>query len=275
MYLNDVAAWASDEVFVAGGQKKGRWTGVVLHWDGSEWARMETPQPRGAILTGVSAISADDVWAVGSHYTRHSGSRTLVLHFDGRKWSRIEAPSPGRYARLTSVRASSSANVWAIGSRGDGEHGLVLHYDGSRWRRVGLPDPIADGRATFSALEVTGRNDVWVVGNGGTPRHGSIPALALHFDGQTWRSGLLPDAAGVERLTDIEVTGPREVWAVGVAWRTVLLPLCQQTNEPLAGGGDRGREGGGRARGAGLRRKEDPLGGGGESWLGVGDRTRL
>lgn len=48
---------------------------LVLHWDGSAWTQVPSPNP--ATLTnelyGVSAISANDVWAVGD-YTNNTTS---------------------------------------------------------------------------------------------------------------------------------------------------------------------------------------------------------
>ena len=177
---------------------------------------MHVLAPPNSILGGIEAIHADDVWAVGWHFTR-VGSQTLVMHFDGRRWSQVQAPSPGRrYAALMSVSASSPANVWAAGSGGPGgEHGIVLRYDGSRWTEVDLPAPISNNLAHLSAIGVAARNDVWVVGNGGPLRHNTIPPLALHFDGKGWTRSHIPEIEGRGSLADVEVLGPNEVWAAG------------------------------------------------------------
>jgi hypothetical protein len=43
---------------------------LILHWDGSNWSRVKSPNPSSTYntLTGVSADSANDAWAVGDYY---------------------------------------------------------------------------------------------------------------------------------------------------------------------------------------------------------------
>jgi hypothetical protein len=72
---------------------------LTEHWDGSRWSRVRSPNPSSSVLavntgianelTGVSAISATDAWAVGAYTNDTTGARlTLILHWDGRRWSR-------------------------------------------------------------------------------------------------------------------------------------------------------------------------------------------
>jgi hypothetical protein len=62
----------------------------VLHWDGSTWAAVPSPNPRppGDFLYAVSARSASDVWAVGSDA---KNTTSFVLHWDGSSWSLVRA----------------------------------------------------------------------------------------------------------------------------------------------------------------------------------------
>src|SRR5947209_5437311 len=55
-------------------------------------------------LKGVSAVGADDVWAVGSYTPENSGSKTFTMHWNGKQWSVVSSPSPGNIANgLTGV----------------------------------------------------------------------------------------------------------------------------------------------------------------------------
>ena len=228
VYLNDVAAPASDRIFVVGGDPPEgggwRWRAVLLRWDGHEWARMDAPAPKGTILQGVVAVAPDDVWAVGFFYPPNSGSRALALHFDGTRWSRVDVPSSAKNDGLMAIGASSATNVWADGNRGE-DHAVVLRFDGSRWTEVDLPRGISQGPGLY-AIEVLSTDDVWIVGHEHLARHG-YSGGALHFDGRRWTSELIEDA---ESLTDVETVGRGEVWAVGYTGSTGL----EGTAKPLA-----------------------------------------
>jgi hypothetical protein len=62
---------------------------LVLHWNGTSWARTAAPSPGGGKdvfngLQGVSALSATDAWAVGACTTQFTDS--LILHWNGTSW---------------------------------------------------------------------------------------------------------------------------------------------------------------------------------------------
>lgn len=63
-------------------------TALILHWDGTQWNIVPSPSAGPVpILTGVVAVSSDDVWAVG-WTSAGSGPITLTEHWDGSSWSR-------------------------------------------------------------------------------------------------------------------------------------------------------------------------------------------
>src|SRR5207253_7101542 len=69
---------------------------LVEHWDGTSWSVVPSPDPSasGSILYGITAVSANDVWAVGDYpYGSAGGHVTLTEHWDGSSWSVV--PSPG------------------------------------------------------------------------------------------------------------------------------------------------------------------------------------
>ena len=52
---------------------------LILHWNGRTWSKVPSPGPGTyASLSGVTATSGTDAWAVGS---------ALILHWNGRAWS--------------------------------------------------------------------------------------------------------------------------------------------------------------------------------------------
>src|SRR4029450_9046908 len=66
----------------------------IMHWNGTQWSIITTP-PAGSVplLYGVSAISANDVWAVGWTGGK-SGPVTLTMHWNGSTWSVVPSPNP-------------------------------------------------------------------------------------------------------------------------------------------------------------------------------------
>jgi hypothetical protein len=97
-------------VWAAGNSPSGP---LIAHWNGTAWTI--TPSPAAGTLTGITARSASDVWAVG--YT--TGPQTLTLHWDGTTWTSVSSPSVGSASQLTSVSSSpGAAIVWAGGYSG-------------------------------------------------------------------------------------------------------------------------------------------------------------
>src|SRR5436305_5806569 len=59
---------------------------LAMHWNGSRWTRVPTPNPGSSCdtdrLFAVEIVSPSDAWAVGSSLGG-SGERAVVLHWDG------------------------------------------------------------------------------------------------------------------------------------------------------------------------------------------------
>jgi hypothetical protein len=95
-YLNGLSCrspsncWAVGSHDVGGGE----FHTLTLHWDGSGWARVASPDAAAGngVLTGVACSSAR-CWAVG---VSDSGRRrrTLLLRWNGRRWATVSAPTP-------------------------------------------------------------------------------------------------------------------------------------------------------------------------------------
>jgi hypothetical protein len=118
-------AWAVGDAMTSGDDQP-----LIEHWDGRAWKTVRAPSPSltsPAVLTGVTAISARDVWAVGS-YGMFGSERTLIEHWNGSGWHRVRSPSPGSNAALNGV-ASSHSSIWAVGysSSGGPTQTLAVH----------------------------------------------------------------------------------------------------------------------------------------------------
>ena len=106
---------------------------LAEHWDGSTWTTVDSPGNQEAALQGVSAISADDAWAVGNNHFE-----SLIEHWDGSAWTITDSPQPpeGNSSNLAAVSAEGPTDVWAVGestSSGDTFRTWVEHWDGTAW----------------------------------------------------------------------------------------------------------------------------------------------
>src|SRR6185437_14633297 len=102
------------------------------------WKQFKTPNPGSTThLDGVAAVSASNVWAVGSFSNNDSAARTLILHWNGSKWKQVPSPHPGVESDLFSV-AASHGSAWAVGdfSTASRENSLILRWNGTRWKKV-------------------------------------------------------------------------------------------------------------------------------------------
>ena len=111
---------------------------LLMHWDGSQWAR--EMRPNGVdTLTDVVAISSDDAWAVG-----FTGKRTVGVHWDGVSWSIAPTPSPGTSATLMAVAGLGTSEVWAVGHQrtrpGAPLRTIIERWDGSSWQTEPSPN---------------------------------------------------------------------------------------------------------------------------------------
>ena len=95
---------------------------VIEHWNGSTWSTVSLPVS--GVLHGLSAVSANDVWAVGGG--------GLILHWNGTQWSQVANPS-GQSASLAAVAALSANDAWTINLNG----AVTEQRNGTQWTAVG------------------------------------------------------------------------------------------------------------------------------------------
>lgn len=94
---------------------------VVLHFNGSQWTRMET-RKRVEWLHAVSMASPRDGWIVGGFTGAHGSN--LMLHFDGARLTTVQVPT---VAELDGVSVLPSQTGWAVGL------GVILRYQKGVW----------------------------------------------------------------------------------------------------------------------------------------------
>jgi plastocyanin len=93
---------------------------LILHYDGSTWARVSSPNVFDRnTLNGLAIRTSQDIWAVGDTDDSGLGGPidTLILHYDGTSWRQVVSPSPSsKFNELWSVAVvSGGSNVWTVG----------------------------------------------------------------------------------------------------------------------------------------------------------------
>jgi hypothetical protein len=210
-YFYGVAAIASNDVWAVGGY--GNLTThsqqLIQHWNGQNWAIATTPTLPTTYneLLAISAVSNNDVWAVGS-----SSGEALIEHWDGTSWQIMPNPNPGTFNRFFGVAAISSNNAWAVGVTSDGglSQTLVEHWNGTSWQVIPSPN-IPDQHNQLNAVTAVpgAPNELWAVGEAGPS------ALILHWNGAQWSIVPSPNAGVVPKLLSVVAISANDVWAVG------------------------------------------------------------
>ncbi len=193
---------------------------LVEHWNGTSWSVMSSPSPYpypGAFLNGITAVSANDVWAVGYYNVDPGPSHTLVEHWNGTAWSVVSSPNVGTHENsLSKVAAVSANDVWAVGYYDEFGSGfrrtLVEHWDGIQWSVVPSPS-IGLANNELLGVAAISTNDVWAVGYYPDTR---TLTLVEHWDGTSWSVVSSPNpGTGNNYLYGVAVVSATDVWAVG------------------------------------------------------------
>lgn len=196
---------------------------LTLHWNGTRWVRVPSPNPGNLddTLGSVSGSSPANVWAVGQTDSLRGLPGPLVLRWNGRKWVRtaFRAFGTADSVDLSAVSVRSARDAWIVGFDSDPNTGVTraaaAYWNGSKWRSVPVPRP---GNPSFlSDVSVVSVKDAWAVGTfcaarcgrTGEVRHGMI----VHWNGRKWFAARVPvpstDIAAITALS------ANDAWAAG------------------------------------------------------------
>jgi hypothetical protein len=235
--LNGVAAVSPTDVWSAGyldDPASGEPSTFVLHWDGSAWARVSSPNAGRHIPTflyAISAASANDIWAVGWRSLITGGADAFAIHWDGTGWHEVAVPSPTGHDVLYGVSAISASDVWAVGQReveGQPFQPLVEHWDGSSWSVVD-PPPLDETGGYLFAVSMDATDDGFAVGY----QAGADGNLTLveHWDGSAWSLMASPSVGKLANdLYAVSALSPTTALSVGEYVRNNMpeQPLVEQ-----------------------------------------------
>jgi hypothetical protein len=225
---------------------------LALHWNGSSWRRVRTPNSNNptdaVVLTGVAAVAPNDAWAVGTftHWDAPQFQRAVIMRWNGTRWRLVRnACGPG----LNKIDARTATDIWAVGGTS------TCHWDGSTWTHFPVaPPPNPMSSPFLFDVAVLSATNVWAVGweatscgEGQVCHSGEVqrwngsawtqvidfvhigyaidavsatdiwsvgPGPAInHYDGQGWAE--VPQGVPPGELWGVEASGPDDIWAAG------------------------------------------------------------
>jgi hypothetical protein len=118
--LNSITALSENDIWAVGAYQNTQGTvdsGLVLHWNGSGWSQEKSPNwgpGNQVVLRGISALSANDIWAVGD-YGDSDTLQAVSQHWDGTRWSKAGIPRKGLATQLFGV-ANAEGQTFAVGA---------------------------------------------------------------------------------------------------------------------------------------------------------------
>jgi hypothetical protein len=171
IYVHDVACTSSSFCVIVGTHGEIEEEGTLaLHWNGSEWKLVTTPNPGSSypqVLESVSCTASNACTAVG--WTQGAGVReSLALRWNGTSWSTQTTPNPGTVENiLNGVSCTSSTHCVAVGAKSSGGGTyttLAMTWNGTSWSTQTTPNPTGALSSTSESVSCTSSTVCEVVG---------------------------------------------------------------------------------------------------------------
>jgi hypothetical protein len=169
---------------------------IVMHWDGSSWRTVSTPDQDMSVLGG---SSGNDVWFSGS---------SSNWHWNGSTFTQVSGPP-----LEAKVAAISSTDQWSTSS----SNGVasLMHWNGHTWSAV----TALAGNQNIVSVAALSSTDVWAVGAQTTDSNGDMATLTMQWNGTSWATVPSPNPVGSNSnfLAGAAAAAPGTVFAVGSA----------------------------------------------------------
>ncbi len=181
--LTSVSVLSPTDAWAVGNQSGGIAPQTLIeHWDGQSWSVVPSPN-QGTVpnqvnaLNGVTALSGQNVWAVGTSSNRQlrNAQQTLIEHWNGSTWTIANSPTTTGVHGLVGVTSHANNDVWALDTTQT--QSSFLHWNGTQWTTMQALYP-GSNPALNGIANIPGTATVWAVGSY-TPTQNATTSNAL------------------------------------------------------------------------------------------------
>jgi hypothetical protein len=157
---------------------------LALHYDGATWTATAMPETAaGGYLRAVTALAANDVWAVGS---KNGYATPVAYHWNGAAWTEVPtAPLGGGTGNkiLFGITGTAADQVWAVGYQTSGSQPqpVVQRWNGAAFVNESLPG-LSQGGSLY-ATAAAGGPTVFAIGTRISSVNGSVTDRTLSLRG--------------------------------------------------------------------------------------------
>jgi hypothetical protein len=229
------AAWTEMSAVVTTGERNAWAFGqlvtpsasYVVHYNGATWDRVPFPVD----VAGASAVSAGDIWAVGSWAgTAPKGASPFAVeHWTGSAWHTVPVPALKlpkgiQGVQPESVVAEGANDVWAAGylteGQGVGNGIALLHWNGRKFAQVTVPYPIT---GPFY-LSGDGTGGIWLSAVR-VFKNSYGTYLYRYFNGHWTQVGAPNEPKNTTQFDAMTlIPGTHSVWATGAGFSPTIDP---------------------------------------------------
>lgn len=215
--------WAVGDHYAPNGNKT-----LAMHWDGSSWTIVPSPNPEGHSamnVQGVGCAGPDRCWAVGYSFDGVADYEALMLGWDGEAWTiePIEDSATPGSDYLYDVACPAPDACWAVGRHLPGYGGtgglgrtMIHRWDGESWSIAPSPNTGPNQGNILVSIDCATRDDCWAVGSYAGPAAGQT--LAMRWDGEAWMIVPTPNTSPAQEnaLNGVTCLSANDCWAVGI-----------------------------------------------------------
>lgn len=192
-YVDGIVAVSSTDVWAAGyfsdiGKHTAEATSLMMHWDGTEWSLIRSPNPSRSlnVIWSMGSDDAGGVWALGHFKGSDHYLHPLMLRWDGASWGAVRLRGDSLWSAWA-VAGSPAGPIWVVGSPATSS--LAIAACGDLTCRTTVPPTEYDMSA--SSVYSPTADDAWIVG----ATFGDRPSpLVQHWNGEAWSSIPFPEA---------------------------------------------------------------------------------
>lgn len=223
-HLYGVTAISSSDIWAVGSAsvEGGATSTLIEHWNGTKWKIVASPNTTelANYLYSVAAITANNIWAVGSAASSGgSSAQSLIEHWNGQQWSIVTSPNVLSLNILNGISAVSAKDIWTVGYTmnvsGTTIQTLIEQWNGSKWKIVSGPNPTGENNTLNSVVAISA-SDVWAVGNAFNTGNATSQALIEQWNGTKWKIVASPNpSTDFSVLNGMAALSAHAIWSVG------------------------------------------------------------